>query len=85
LDVQLKACAVAERLAEQIQDARVQYECTDGVYEFAVRQCDSSFTFWLSEHVLLQKDMKKLDQIVSQIVDRIRATTVTISVEGGSQ
>ncbi len=72
MDVQLKACAVAERLAERIHDATVQYECTDCVYEFVVRCWDSNFTFWLPEHVLLRKDMQELERIVSQIVDRIR-------------
>jgi hypothetical protein len=81
LDVDFKACAIAGRLSEQIHDATVQYECTDGVYEFVVRYEDSKFTFWLPEHVLLRKGMQELEQMVSQIVDRICATRVETAAE----
>ena len=76
LDAELKACAIADRLTEQIHDASVQYECSDGVYEFAVRYGESSFRFWFPEEGLLRKRMQELEQMTAQIVDRIRASRV---------
>jgi hypothetical protein len=81
LEAEQRACAIAQYLTERLYDASVQYDCSAGDYQFVVSYWGSNFTFWFPKVGLLRKSMEELEQMVSQIVGRIRTNPTVDSVD----
>ena len=75
LDAEQRASAIAQYLTERLHDASVEFECGADDYEFVVSYWGSNFTFWFPKHGLLRKSLEELEQMVSQIVGRIRTNS----------
>jgi hypothetical protein len=72
MDADLKACTILERLTDQLHDATVEYQCVAGVHEFFVRCAGSRYSIRLPELSLLRRSVQDLEQLVGQVVERIR-------------
>jgi len=81
LEAEQRACAIAQYLTERLCDASVQYDCSAGDYQFVVSYWGSNFTFWFPKAGLLRRNMEELEQMVSQIVGRIRTNPTVDSVD----
>ena len=54
-------------------DVTVDYKCGAGVHEFIVCYAGSRFMLRFPEQALLRRGMQELEQMVGQIVERIRS------------
>jgi len=74
MDADQKACAILERLIDQLHDVTVDYKCGAGVHEFIVCYAGSRFMLRFPEQALLRRGLQELEQMVGQIVERIRTS-----------
>ncbi len=75
------ACAILERLALQLSDATVDYECAAGVYHFMITYAGTRFRVQFAEQVLLRKSLKDVEVTVSKVVERVLCNTDPGSVK----
>ena len=75
------ACAILERLALQLSDATVDYECAGGVYHFMIAYAGTRFRVQFPEQVLLRKSLKDVEATVSKVVERVLCNTDPGSVK----
>jgi hypothetical protein len=71
------ACAILERLALQLSDATVDYECAAGVHHFMITYAGTRFRVQFAEQVLLRKS----EVTVSKVVERVLCSTGPGSVK----
>jgi hypothetical protein len=78
-DIESKACTLLARLADQLPDAKVEYQCRIALHEFTVRCSESRFSVRFTEQMLLRRSSEDIEATVTQIVGRIRTNTLTAS------
>ena len=83
MNADLRACAILERLIERLHDVTVDYKCGAGVHEFIVCYAGSRFMLRFPEQALLRRGMQELEQMVGQIVERIR-TSVSATIRSSA-
>jgi len=82
MDADQRACAILERLIDRLHDVTVDYKCGAGVHEFIVCYAGSRFMLRFPEQALLRRGMQELEQMVGQIVERIRTSGSAIRASG---
>jgi hypothetical protein len=75
MNADLRACAILECLIERLHDVTVDYKCGAGVHEFTVCYAGSRFMLRFPEQALLRRGMQELEQMLGQIVERIRSSS----------
>jgi hypothetical protein len=84
MDAAQRACAILERLIDQLHDVTVDYKCGAGVHEFIVCYAGSRFMLRFPEQALLRRGLQELEQMVGQIVERIRTSGATTRIEASA-
>jgi hypothetical protein len=73
VDTDLKAGLILEDLSQQLSDAIVDYHFAGGNHEFRIHRGDVVYQVDFPERVLLEHQIRDLEKVVPQIVDRLLA------------
>jgi len=88
VDTELKAGLILEDLSQQLSDAVVDYHFASGNHEFRIHRGDIVYQVDFPERVLLEHQIRDLEKVVPQIVDRLLAgdgpRRITIENEAGA-
>jgi hypothetical protein len=71
VDTDLKAGLILEDLSQQLSDAVIDYRFAGGSHRFRIRRGDVTYQVDFPERVLLEHQIRDLEKIVPQIVDRL--------------
>ena len=83
-DIDLKACTILERLSEQLSDATVDYCCTQDLHEFMITRGGVTHELGFMERVLELREIPDIEQVVSKLVEEIKASTQPRRIRVGS-
>jgi hypothetical protein len=84
-NIDLKACAILERLSAEMVDAEVDYSCTQDFHEFLVTTGGMKHELGFSERVLEVKDIPDIEQVVSRLADELKAATAPRRIRIGAR
>src|SRR5215831_723978 len=71
VDTDLKAGLILEDLTQQLSDAVVDYQFCGGNHKFRIHRGDVTFQVDFPERVLLEHQIRDLERVVPQIIDRL--------------
>ena len=71
VDTDLKAGLILEDLSQQLSDAVIDYHFASGTHEFRIHRGDVTYQVDFPERVLLEHQIRDLEKVVPQIVDRL--------------
>ena len=71
VDTDLKAGLILEDLSQQLSDAVIDYRFICGNHRFRILHADVTYQVDFPERVLLEHQIRDLEKIVPQIVDRL--------------
>jgi hypothetical protein len=73
VDTDLKAELILEDLSQQLSDAVVDYQFAGGKHKFKIHRGDVTYQVDFPERVLLEHQIRDLERVVPQIIDRLMA------------
>ena len=71
VDTDLKAGLILEDLSQQLSDAVIDYRFIGGSHRFRIHHADITYQVDFPERILLEHQIRDLEKIVPQIVDRL--------------
>jgi hypothetical protein len=71
VDTDLKAGLILEDLSQQLADAVIDYRFAGGNHRFRIHRGDITYQVDFPERVLLEHQIRDLEKVVPQIVDRL--------------
>jgi hypothetical protein len=83
-EIDLKACTILERLSEQLSDATVDYCCTQDLHEFMITRGGVTHELGFMERVLELRDIPDIEQVVTKLVEEIKASSQARRIRVGS-
>ena len=83
-DIDLKACTILERLSEELADATVDYCCTQNLHEFQITRMGLKHEVGFLERVLELRDIPDIEQVVTKLVEELKASTQPRRIRIGS-
>jgi hypothetical protein len=73
-EIDLKACAILERLSMGLSDAQVDYTCTQDMHAFSISRGGIKHEVGFHERVLELKNIPDIEEVVSRLVEEIKAS-----------
>jgi hypothetical protein len=73
-DIDLKACAILERLSKDLSDAQVDYTCTQDMHAFSIDRGGIKHEVGFHERVLELKNIPDIEEVVGRLVEEIKAS-----------
>jgi hypothetical protein len=83
-DIDLKACAILERLARDLSDAEVDYTCSQDLHAFHINREGLKHEVGFHERVLELKNIPDIEEVVSRLVEEIKASHEPRKIRIGS-
>ena len=74
VDTDLKAGLILEDFGRQLSDAVIDYHFAGGNHEFTIQRGDVTYQVDFPERVLLEHQIRDLEKVVPQIIDRLLST-----------
>jgi hypothetical protein len=74
VDSDLKAGLILEDFGRQLSDAVIDYHFAGGNHEFTIQRGDITYQVDFPERVLLEHQIRDLEKVVPQIIDRLLST-----------
>ncbi len=71
VDTDLKAGLILEDLGQQLTDAVIDYRFVGGSHRFRIHRGDITYQVDFPERVLLEHQIRDLEKVVPQIIDRL--------------
>jgi hypothetical protein len=75
IGIEEKACMILESLSCHLSDGQVDYECLQGEHKFLIARAGHRFQVRFDEQRLLQKGVEELQQMIHEVVRKVRLTT----------
>jgi hypothetical protein len=83
-DIDLKACAILERLSTELSDAEVDYTCSQDLHAFSISREGLRHEVGFHERVLELKNIPDIEEVVTRLVAEIKASQEPRKIRIGS-
>jgi hypothetical protein len=84
-DIDLKACAILERLARDLSDAEVDYTCSQDLHAFRISREGLTHEVGFDERVLELRNIPDIEAVVSRLVEEIKGSQEARKIHVGSK
>jgi hypothetical protein len=85
VDIDIKACTILERFEAELNDAQVDYCCTQDMHEFLITRRGLTHEVGFSERVLILKDIPDIEQVVAHLAAQLRESAQARKIRIGSR
>lgn len=84
-DIDLKACAILERLARDLSDAEVDYTCSQDLHAFHINRKGLKHEVGFDERVLELRNIPDIEEVVSRLVEEIKQSQQPRKIHVGNK
>ncbi len=84
-DIDIKACTILERLSEQLNDATVDYCCTQDLHEFLIERGGVKHEVGFMERVLELRELPDIEQVVARLAEELKSSSEPRRIRVGSR